>query len=78
MEERLAIWRRAFPEGFTLANDINLADIAQRYELSGGEIMNVVQYVCLQTLAKESKVITLDLLLEGVRREFEKEGRIMR
>jgi len=76
--DRLAIWRQAFPQKMSLGKEVNLASIADRYELSGGEIMNIVHFSCLQTLAEEKEIISEKTLLLGVQREYEKEGKIMR
>ncbi len=77
-EERFQIWQRAFPENMQPSPSISLLDMAEKFELSGGEIMNIVHYVCLQTLALEKSEISFETFEEGVRREFDKEGRIMR
>lgn len=76
--ERLAIWQKAFPKKVRLHMDIDLHDIAQRYELSGAEIMNIVQYACLCSLAANKKTIYQSYVINGIQREFQKGGRVMR
>ena len=61
-----------------LSQDINLSQIAQKYELNGAEIMNIVQYCCIVTLAENLETLSLDNLLRGIKREYQKEGRIMK
>jgi hypothetical protein len=73
--ERYRLWENAFSEKTTLEDQVNLSEIATKYELSGGSIMNVVRYATLMTLKKESTVITLDDLHEGIRKEYQKEGK---
>ena len=75
--ERLRIWRDAFPRRATLDGRIDLGRIADRYELSGGTIMNVVRYAALMALSRCDQTIRLDDVEEGVRREFVKEGRAL-
>ena len=75
--ERLRIWREAFPPQATLDDRIDLARIAEKYELSGGTIMNVVRYASLMALSRGGAAIALDDLEEGVRREFMKDGRAL-
>ncbi len=60
-----------------MAEEINLRDIAKRYELSGGSIVNIVRYSSLQALKRNSTIIKADELLEGIKRELNKEGRGM-
>lgn len=76
-QERLRIWREAFPRQATLDDRIDLGRIAERYELSGGTIMNVVRYASLMAVSRGGELIDLDDIEEGVRREFLKEGRAL-
>jgi len=73
--ERLRIWRAAFSRKARLESDIDLAAIAQKHELSGDTIMNVVRHASLAALARESDAVRLEDLQEGLRRELLKEGR---
>lgn len=75
--ERLQLWEKAFPEEITLVPDIDLKKIADRYKLSGANIMNIVQHVCLGVLAKHTTTLPLSELVAGIRREFEKEGKVV-
>jgi hypothetical protein len=53
--------------------DINLPEIAQRYELSGASILNIVQFSALRSLNRGDDKIQHSDLLTGIRREFWKE-----
>jgi len=74
-EEQLLIWEKAFPKKMPLAADANLQQITQKYKLSGANIINIVQYCCLATLATNEKKITAGLLTFGIQRELSKEGK---
>lgn len=77
-EQRLRLWRKAFGTAITLDKDIDLARLAHDFELTGGDIVNVVRYCALATLrreGKEERVVKKQDILEGVRREFRKVGR---
>lgn len=67
--ERESLWTKAFPAQLNL-NALDLKTIAERFELSGGQIMNVVYYACLQTFPsiemKEQDV------LQGIKKELSK------
>jgi AAA+ superfamily predicted ATPase len=76
--ERLVLWKNAFPTKVKLNSNIDLMKIAQKYELSGSEIMNIVQYGCLCALGADKKMIHQEYILNGIQREFQKGGRIMR
>jgi DNA polymerase III delta prime subunit len=75
--ERLSIWQNAFPEGIKIDKQIQLEQIANQYELSGAEIMNIVQYACLQAMEFNKDIISQAILLDGIKKEFSKEGRLM-
>lgn len=76
--ERLLLWKKAFPPKARLHSDIDLVQLAQKYELSGAEIMNIVQYSCLCALADNKKTIYQSYIVNGIQREYQKGGRIMR
>ena len=74
-EQRLRLWENAFPSVVKLERRINLAEIARQYEVTGGQVVNIVRYCALQAVERSSKVIRLDDLLRGIGRELEKAGR---
>lgn len=72
-EERLLVWKQGFSKESELDGAIDLAKVARDYEFSGGAIMNVVRYASLQALKRGHKVITVEDLQQGIRREYGKE-----
>ncbi len=76
--ERLQIWKKAFPSKIRIGKDLDLGQVARKYELSGAEIMNIVQYACLCALGDQKKTIASKYITEGIQREYQKGGRIMR
>lgn len=77
VEERVILWKSSFSKFSILDESINLFEISEKYELSGGAIMNIVRYVSLRTLARGSNVILNSDLLLGIKREFKKDGKII-
>jgi len=75
--ERLTLWQQSFPGAVKLDDSINLAQIAEKFELSGSNIVNVVHYCCLQALSNSTNVITYDNLMAGINREFVKENKVV-
>ncbi|HEY4150650.1 MAG TPA: ATP-binding protein [Chitinophagaceae bacterium] len=76
-KERLRIWSNAFSTECQPPVRDELERIAQQYELSGGSIMNVVQFASLRTLSRNEKKITVDDLVQGIKKEFKKEGKTL-
>ena len=73
--ERLRIWRNAFSSKAVMEKIVDLDAVADKYDLSGGTIMNVVRYSSLKALSRNKNVILLEDIETGIRREFLKEGR---
>ncbi|WP_449387005.1 ATP-binding protein [Chryseobacterium lineare] len=76
-EERLRIWQQNLPEQLQLEG-IDLEQIARRYELTGSNIMNVIQDVSLKAIALKDPdyKVSLEMLLESIRKEYIKEDKI--
>jgi len=75
--ERLRLWREALPARASLEAGLDLARIAERYELSGGTIMNVARIAALKAVARGDAVLRAEEVEEGIRRELLKEGRAL-
>ncbi|HAS46064.1 MAG TPA: AAA family ATPase [Microscillaceae bacterium] len=75
-DQRLKLWQKVLPitDDKKFASDIDLHQIAQKYKLSGGAIANVARHASLHAIANGG-CITSPLLLEGIQREYSKEGR---
>ncbi len=74
--ERYEIWKKSFPPKALLAEDIDVLSVANKYELTGSSIISTIHYASLQTINNGSSVITKKDLMEGIKREYEKEERV--
>lgn len=75
--ERLQIWKNGFGDIKLLAEDVNLEEIARQYELTGGNIINVIQYAYLMMLHRKDTLIQAQDIKDGIRKEFLKEGKTL-
>ena len=75
--ERKKLWENAFSEKSVLEDKMNLEEISSKYELAGGSIINVARYCSLVALKNNRNIILLKDIMEGIRREFGKEGKII-
>lgn len=73
--ERARLWTESFSDQSKLDVDIDIAQISKTYELAGGSINNAVSYSSLKAIERGSNVIQLTDLIDGIKREFAKEGR---
>ncbi|VAW96004.1 Cell division protein FtsH [hydrothermal vent metagenome] len=74
--ERLRLWKNSIPEKVILEAGLELTELANRYEVSGGTIMNVVRHVCMQAISRSEDVLRMEDFKEGLRREYAKENRV--
>lgn len=74
-EERLQLWQQGFSKKTQLHESLDLNAIAQEHTLTGGAIMNAIRYASLQALKCGSTVIARNDILQGIRREYAKEGK---
>ncbi len=74
--QRFQLWKTAFAKETPLADNVDLFQIAQKYELSGGAINNVSRYCSLRVL-RRGKGLTIfqEDIIGGIAKEFAKEGR---
>ena len=74
-EERLQLWEQAFPSNIVFEKDVDFQQISRRYELTGSGIMNVVQYCCIEALAKDHQSLDFSVIQKGITKEYSKEGK---
>lgn len=75
IEQRLSLWKQSFSEKTVLEKGLDLAEIAEKYELAGGAIINVTRHASLMALKRGENIITKRDLIAGIRKEFLKEGK---
>ncbi len=78
-EERAELWRNCFPKEVKFKDNIDLPKLLAKFELTGGNIINVVQYACLKSITRgKEKKVQLNDALQGIKKEVEKEGKIFK
>lgn len=75
--ERLQLWQNNLPKGIKIAEDVNLNELSKKYDITGANIVNIIQYACLRTLEDKNESINLNHLLQGIKKEYAKEGKMM-
>ncbi len=74
---RRQIWETLFPPGVPRAPDVDLAVLAQRFKLAGGNIRNIIVGAAYLAAA-DGGAVTMTHLLHGARRELQKMGRLIK
>ena len=75
--ERLRLWQEAIPPEVSIADDVNLAALAERHEITGGVILNVIRFALLRSLSRDDRVLRKHDVEQGVRRELLKSGQAL-
>lgn len=76
-QERLILWQNNIPKHVRLDDQVKLEEIARKYEVNGANIVNIIHFACLKTLEKSSETIGLSDLLNGIQKEYVKEGKMI-
>jgi AAA+ superfamily predicted ATPase len=74
-KERAQLWRKILPEPPALDPAVDIEALATEFELTGGDIVNVVHHALLTACRRGEPVIAVRDLQQGIRREFRKSGR---
>ena len=75
--ERFRLWENNLPKGIDLEESLSLQNLAKKYAITGANIVNIIQYACLKTLAAGENIIKEKFLIEGIRKEYMKEGKTL-
>lgn len=75
--QRLRLWRGMLAQPERLAADVDLAELAELHEISGGAMLNVVSFAILQAARQGVSQITAAHLQQGLAKELRKEGKIV-
>lgn len=75
-KQRLQIWETLYPLKVPRASDVDFTDLARRFRLAGGNIRNILVSAAYLAAA-DGGTITMQHLLHGTRREFQKMGRLV-
>ncbi len=77
-DERRRLWESAWPVGqLSYAEGCDPATLAGDYEITGATINNVVQKICLRLLANGDRHVDQDMVLDVLRQELGKEGKLI-
>lgn len=77
VEERILLWKNNLPKELPLEEDVSLRELSRTYDLTGANIVNVVQYACLKTAEAGKKTMCAQFLIDGIKKEYIKEGKMM-
>lgn len=77
-EERLQLWRNAFQNVCDLSPEINLQQIASEFEVTGGQIINILRQCALLAIRRGERLVQKDELMSSIRQEFFKNNKTVK
>jgi Winged helix domain, variant/ATPase family associated with various cellular activities (AAA) len=76
-EDRLRIWSEIWPRELPRSDALDLAFMADRFELAGGNIRNIA-LAASYLAAADSRVVTMEHVIQATRREYQKLGVVVK
>jgi adenylate kinase family enzyme len=73
--ERLLLWEKSWPASYKAEPTLNLKLIAEKYDLNGAAIINIMHFACLQAIARGDEYIRHADIYEAIKTEYRKEER---
>lgn len=74
-DQRLELWDKALSEDFVLGKDVDLREIAEKYTLTGGTLVNILRNLSVHALKNNSNEIKQKVITNLISKEFEKMGK---
>ena len=74
---RMALFQKAFKGKYQLDEDIDIIEVCRKYELSGGNINNVLRYCAMMAIHSQAKSIDYDNFYDGLQKELKKIGKAL-
>lgn len=74
---RLMLWENMLKSSKVCSKSLDLNYLAEKYEISGGSMINALRSAAITALEKSSGVIEMEDLIFGVRKELIKNGKIL-
>ena len=75
--QRLRLWQKAFENSNYIDESLDLSLFSRKYELTGGDIINVIRFAAVHSLKNQRDKISKEDLLEGISKELRKDGRLI-
>ncbi|MBC3917270.1 ATP-binding protein [Undibacterium sp. CY18W] len=75
--QRERLWRGLFSQADSLGPDVDFKRLAEKYELSGGALLNVARYAAIRAVRMQRQAIVQDDLIAGIGKELMKDGKTL-
>lgn len=73
--ERHALWQKCLPEGYLYEPTILLDKVAERFDVTGANISNILKLCCVRAEKRGDGVVILKDIVDAIKIEFSKENK---
>lgn len=73
--ERYKLWTQSIPESMLPHTDIDWRMIADTYDITGAEIVNVMYYASLKCYSRKDSILQAGDIYEGIKKELKKQDK---
>jgi SpoVK/Ycf46/Vps4 family AAA+-type ATPase len=77
VQERRRIWEGVWPDQTPLAADLDFEVMANRFEVSGGNIRNVALAATFLAAESDGSIVRMSHLMRAIQREYQKMGKVL-
>lgn len=75
--ERYKLWTQSIPKNISFNENVDWRNLADKYEISGAEIINVMYYASLRAYARKNNILKIEDIYSGIKREFGKQDKTL-
>lgn len=76
-EERQTLWERSIPKGYTYDPTILMDKVAERFEVTGANIANILKICCVRSEKRGDGMIILKDITDALKIEYSKENKTL-
>ncbi|MEM8998651.1 MAG: ATP-binding protein [Bacteroidota bacterium] len=74
-KQQKQLWKRMFLEAFELGKGVDLNEITEKFDLSAGEMVNVLRFCALGAAKRNEKTVDRKDLIKAIQREYQKSNK---
>lgn len=74
-QQKMLLFKKAFKGNYTLDEDIPIKTVCKKYELSGGNIHNILRYCAMMVIHHDLNSVSEEIFTLGLHKELKKMGK---
>ncbi|MEM9823275.1 MAG: ATP-binding protein, partial [Bacteroidota bacterium] len=76
VQQRLQLWEKYFTDdNFSVEAGVDFGDIAEEYEVTGGDIIQILKFCSIRAISRNTKALLLKDIREGIKRAYRRSGK---